>query len=159
MTNNLVYVGYVTGVFGIKGEVKCSFESNHLKDILKENNCLYINDTRYTINSVKINNNHYIIGFSEIEDISLVDSLLKQEIFINRNDFPSIDYFTFELFGLKIIDENKKTIGTVEEVLYNKNNLLIKTDNMIIPIVDKYVENINVKDGLVSVKNVEELRI
>ena len=157
MTDNLVYVGYVTGIFGIHGEVKCNLDTNHIKDILVINNKLYINNQVYTINSIKNNNNHYIIGFKEISDISLVDSLLKKDIYIKRDDYPNVDYFTSELLNLKIIDEDNKTIGIVKEVLYNKNNLLIKTDDMIIPIVDKYINKIDVKKGFISVKDIKEL--
>ena len=159
MTNNLVYVGYITGIFGINGEVKCTFESNHLNEIININNYLYINNKKYTINSIKKNNNHYILGFDEIKSINDVDELLKKEIFIDRNDFKDIDYFTFELLNLKIIDEDQKEVGTVDEVLYNKNNLLIKTDNMLIPLVDKYINLIDVKNGLISAKNIKELRL
>ena len=154
-----VYVGYVTGIFGIHGEVKCSFESNHLKDIIQNNNYLYIDNNKYTINSIKNNNNHYIIGFKEIDDISLVDPLIKKEIYIDREDYPNVDYFTFELFNLKIVDENQKEVGIVNEVLYNKNNLLIKTGNMLIPLVDKYITNIDIKNGVISVKDIKELRL
>ena len=108
MTNNLVYVGYITGIFGINGEVKCTFESNHLNEIINIDNFLYINNKKYTINSIKKNNNHYILGFDEIKSINDVDELLKKEIFIDRNDFKDIDYFTFELLNLKIIDEDQK---------------------------------------------------
>ena len=158
MINNLVYVGYVTGVFGIKGEIKCNFETNHLKDILIINNYLYINNDKYTISSIKNNNNHYIVGLKEIDDISKVDDLLRKKIYINRSDYTNIDYFTFELFNLNIID-NEKKVGIIEEVLYNKNNLLIKTGNMLIPLVDKYVKEINVEKGFISVKDIEELRL
>ena len=159
MTDNYVYVGYVTGVFGIHGEVRCVFESNHIDSFLKINKYLYINNKKYTINSIKKINSLFILGFNEIYDITRVDAILKHDIFIDRLDYPEIDYFTSELINLKIIDENNKIVGSVKEVLYNKNNLLIKDDNLIIPIVDKYVKSIDVKKGSINVCDIEELRL
>ncbi len=159
MTNKMVFVGYITGVFGIKGEVKCSLQTNHLEDILQLGHYLYINDAQYTINSIKKNNNHYILGFKEISDISQVDNILKKELFINRDEYINIDYFTSELFNLEIIDESNKKVGTIKEVLYNKNNLFVKDGQLIIPVIDKYVKKIDINKGVLIVSDVGELRL
>ena len=40
----LLYIGYITGPFGLKGEVKILSETNHKNDIFKVGNSLYIDN-------------------------------------------------------------------------------------------------------------------
>ena len=48
----LLYIGNITGPFGIKGEVKVLSETNHKNEIFKVGNNLYIDNKKY--NYIKV---------------------------------------------------------------------------------------------------------
>ena len=68
----LLYIGYITGPFGLKGEVKILSETNHKNDIFKVGNSLYIDNKKYIIESVKQNPNCEVIKFLGIDDIECI---------------------------------------------------------------------------------------
>ena len=154
---DLVYVGFITGPFGLKGELKISSESNHLDKVFKEGNILYIEGKEYILKRYHIHKGH-LITFEGYEDINKLDPLLKKEVFIKRSSLNLCDdeYLYVELLGCKIVDDGQ-VIGTVEDLLYNKNNIFIKSDNLIIPIIDKYLEKVDIRKKIIYVKGSKEL--
>ena len=57
----LLYIGYITGPFGLKGEVKILSETNHKNDIFKVGNSLYIDNKKY----INFGNKEYIKNLSQ----------------------------------------------------------------------------------------------
>ena len=58
----LLYIGYITGPFGLKGEVKILSETNHKNDIFKVGNSLYIDNKKYI--KYKFIPKSYILAFT-----------------------------------------------------------------------------------------------
>lgn len=155
-----VYIGKTHGPFGIKGEVKLSFESNLKDKVLKNGNDLIIDNIKYKIKQIRSNNKYDLITFEGYEDINLINNLLNKEVYFDKESINIKDeYFIDELLNLKIIDENKKTLGSVEELLYNKNCLYIKTGELIIPMIDKYIDKVVISENVIYVQGVEDLKL
>lgn len=157
--NDLVYVGYITGPFGLKGEVKVSSDSNHLDKIFKVGNVLNIDNQEYIIKKYHFHKTH-LLTFEGYEDINKIEELLKKEVFIKRSDIAlkNDEYLYADLLNCMIVD-NEKEIGTVEDLLYNKNTVFIKSGNLIIPIIDKYFERVDIEKKIIYVKESEELML
>jgi 16S rRNA processing protein RimM len=155
---NKIYIGKITGIFGIHGEIKCQIETNHQEEVIKIGSNIYIENNKYIISSIKYHQKTIILGLKAYDSIEKIEPLIKKEIYINRDEYPNIDYFVDELFNLDILDEKEKKIGIVKEVLYNKNNLLIKDGSLIIPVINKFIIEINVKKGYIKTCDTKELR-
>ena len=141
----LLYIGYITGPFGLKGEVKILSETNHKNDIFKVGNSLYIDNKKYIIESVKQNPNCEVLKFLGIDDISLSDEILKKEVYINRNEM-NMDVY-----------DNDKLIGKVKEILLNKKYNYIKVHDIIIPITNNFIEKMDFENNIIYVKNMGDL--
>ena len=131
----LLYIGYITGPFGLKGEVKILSETNHKNDIFKVGNSLYIDNKKYIIESVKQNPNCEVIKFLGIDDISLTDEILKKEVYVNRNEI-NVDYLLIELMNMDVYDNDKlmpvndeKAFDMIDEIL---NHMVEETKNKFI---------------------------
>ena len=157
--NDLVYVGYITGPFGLKGELKIASESNHLDKIFKEGNLLYIDNNSYIIKRYHFHKTH-LITFEGFDDINKVDDLLKKDVYVSRSslNLNSDEYLYIDLLNCKIIDGTKE-IGMVDDLLYNKNTIFLKSGNLIIPIIDKYIEKIDTIKKIIYVKGSKELML
>ncbi len=147
----LLYVGNITGPFGLKGEVKILSETNHKNEIFKVGNSLYIDSKKYVIEGVKQNPKGEIIKFSNINDISQTDEILKKEVYVDKDDL-SVEYLLVELINMDVY-ENSKKIGNVKEILLNKKYNYIKTCDIIIPITDNFIEKIDFENSIIYVKN------
>lgn len=152
----LVFIGYISGPFGINGEVKIISETNHKEDIFKIGNNLYIDNQKYIISSVKKNNKYEIISFDNINSIEKTDSILKKEVYVNVMELKIDDYLIGELLNMDVYEKNI-FIGKVTEVLYNKKYTYIRCNKLIIPLIDNYLKEINLEKNIIYVKNIGEL--
>ena len=155
--NDLVYVGYLSSPFGLKGEVKVLSDSNHLDKIFKVGNKFYIDNKEYEIIKYHFHKNH-LVTFKNLEDINKLDEILKKDVYISRSSLNLNDdeFLYIDLIGMKIIEDNKE-IGVVEDLLYNKNTIFIKCGSLIIPLIEKYLEKVDTKGKMIYVKNSKEL--
>ena len=156
----MINVGFISGPFGIKGEIKVISNVNHLDKIFKIGNSLYINNQKYIIKNSHIHKNNYLLLFNELDNINKLDNILKKDIYIKREDINlnNNEYLNIELINCKVIDN--KEIGIVKEVLFNKKDLFIKlNNNIIIPLVDKYLVKVDINNKIIYVKNSNELKI
>lgn len=151
----LLYVGNITGPFGLKGEVKVLSETNHKNKIFKVGNYLYIDEKKYLITSVKQNPKCEIIKFEGIDDISLTDEILKKEVYVNRDDL-NVDYLTIELINMDVYDKDR-CIGKVKEILLSKKYNYIKVCDIIVPIIDNFIEKIDFENNVIYLKNIGDL--
>lgn len=152
----LVFIGYITGPFGLNGEVKIVSETNYKNEIFKVGNNLYIDGSPYKIISTKKNNKYEIIGFENINSIEKTNFILKKEVYVNKNEINISSYLIGEL-PLASVYDNKVLLGKVSEVLYNKNCTYIKVNNLIIPLIDNFIEKIDVNKSAIYVKNIGDL--
>ena len=125
----LLYIGYITGPFGLKGEVKILSETNHKNDIFKVGNSLYIDNKKYIIESVKQNPNCEVIKFLGIDDISLTDEILKKEVYnmVIGGDYMFKKRLTNKQMDvMNILWENDKPMAA-SEILKANEKLNINT--------------------------------
>ena len=155
----MINVGYISGPFGIKGEVKVISNVNHLEKIFKIGNTLYIENEKYIIKKSHLHKNNYLLLFTDLDNINKLDKILKKNIYIKREEIQlnENEYLNFELLGFNVFDDVE--IGVVKEVLFNKKDTFIKLDSMIIPLVSKYLVKIDINNKKIYVKNSCELKI
>ena len=158
--NDLISIGFISGPVGLKGELKVISQERFLDRIFKTGNIIYIDNIAYIIETARLFKGNYIISLEGYENINLIDVFLNKDIYIKKEDslLNENEYLYSELFGFKIIDSQEE-IGIVKEILLNKNNSFIKCDRLIIPLIDKYLVKIDLKNKVIYVKNSKELML
>ena len=106
--------------------------------------------------ALKKNNKYEIIGFENINSIEKTNFILKKEVYVNKNEINISSYLIGEL-PLASVYDNKVLLGKVSEVLYNKNCTYIKVNNLIIPLIDNFIEKIDINKSAIYVKNIGDL--
>ena len=157
---NNIWIGSTAGPVGLKGEIKIITDINHQDKIFKINNNLIINDNPYTIKTLRFFKNHYIISFQGYEDINKINDLLHQDVYVNKDHLSLLtnEFLYTEIIGFTIMD-NQEKIGIVKNILLNKKNYFIQDDRLIIPMIDKYLVNVDLKNRIINVQNSKELSI
>ena len=163
----LIPVGKILKAHGLKGELKITLFENNSKILLKgmdlwfnKNNC-YKN---YKLDYIRGSSKNIILKLNQINHINNVVAFLNKKIFISRNDYPEPDnnnYHLLDLINLEIYDENNNSFGFVLDAIKLPGNDIIifnyNNKEVMIPIVDYFIELFDFKQKFVKVKNINSL--
>ncbi len=155
----MLHIGYVQGVHGLKGDlkVKCLFE--YPEKVFKVHNKIFLNDEEHEITSSKFYKGFYLVTIDNLKDINLTEKYIGYDVYFKREDLKltSDEYLIADLLEMEIIFNNE-VYGKVKEILDNGFQKILVINNarkMMIPLVDEYVENIDLTNQKIYVKNIE----
>lgn len=166
MNNKYIEIGKVVNTFGLKGELKIQSESDFIDYRFQIGHHIYLKQGRtieeYEISSMRMLKGNVIICVNELYDINQVEHLVGSIVLALKDDLPPLsenEYLIDDLVGLKVVDENQKLIGIVNDVIIIPANdvLEIKMTNgevKLIPFVDEFI--CEVTDMKIIVKMPEE---
>lgn len=156
--DSFYYIGYTSSPFGLKGEIKVISDTNLPEKVFKVGNSLYIDDVPYKIKNYHMHKFNHLVIFEGYDDINKLDPILKRDLYIKIEDLnlPEDEYLYIELIGYQIIDDNNE-IGTVDEILLAKKDFYIKSGDLIIPMIDKYLVKVDKDNRKIIVRDSKEL--
>ena len=168
MKNKYVSVGKILNFHGIRGEAKVGYSKNQ-QDFLRgldEVFVLFNNEYKsLKINSVKFTSKFAVIKFDGINTVNEIDMykgciLLVQETTIREN-LEEDEFLIDELVGMNVVAD-EKIVGYVIGVSNNGQSdyLSIKTPSKkvsLVPFVKAIVLNVDIKNKVVQIDNIEGL--
>ena len=156
--NDKLYVGYICGTHGIKGELKVLSDFEKKEIAFKVNNKIMIDNIEHTITSVRYHQNKILITIDSLLNINDVLEYVKKEIYIKRENLNLDSYLMEDLIGFKIIEDEE--LGIVKNILITKAGYLLEIDkNFYIPFVPSYIKEVDVKNKKIIVNHAKELRL
>jgi 16S rRNA processing protein RimM len=123
-----IIIAKIISAFGIRGEVKIISYCQNPLDVEKyplfdQNNqpveLKISNKNKAVIGSTADGDAILIVKITGVDDRNLAEKIRGTELFCSRDNFkklPSDEFYYADLIGLKVIDENQKTIGKVINV-------------------------------------------
>ena len=165
LLSKLIPVGKVAKAHGIKGELKFFLYNSKSILLLKEIQIWFKIDDKFksfTLVSHRGTNGE-IVRLNKVNDRNEANLLKGKEFFVSRNDFPNVEKGNFYLNDIInfIIFFKKKEIGFVSDVLTlpagNVVEVNIKGKDVLIPMVDKYIEFFDFDKKIIAMKNIKEL--
>lgn len=161
--DNLVKLATIVAAHGIKGDVKIqTFTADPLG--LSSYGVVFDKDGRsFEIAHIRQAKNTVIVHFSGIDDRNQAEALKGTALYVNRQQLPEIlqedEFYQTDLVGLKVRDENGKTIGTVNALFdFGAGDLLeLLTDNkklVLIPFSKAAVPEVDIDNGFIRVDSV-----
>ena len=161
--NELVYIGYIVGTHGIKGEIKIISDFEHKDKVFKSGFIIYINKEEFIINSYRPHQQYDMITLKGINNINEVLKYKGKDVFVKRSalNLKENEYLLNDLIGMKVM-EAKKELGKVEKIVYNNNHNLMEVlgeKRFYIPIHNNFIKSVNVATKEIEVENAEGLMI
>ena len=168
--SNLITVGRITGVFGIKGWLKVKSWTEPEEQIV--NYSPWWLKTRHGVKKIEIDEYLFrpqglVIHIKDVDDRNLAEELVRVDIAVERQQLPELtkgEYYWHQLQGLKVVSKfegQEYAFGCVENLLETGANdvLVVKPDDdsmddkeRLVPYVPEvYVLNVNLEDGLIEV--------
>ena len=151
---NLVYIGKLVNTHGIKGEVRIISDFKYKKDVFKVDNIIYIDNTKYKINSYRVHKNFDMVTLSSINSIEDALKLKGSNVYIDRNDYTFDGYLDEDLIGLDVYDKDTCK-GKVVEILKGVKYDILVIDGVkrhLIPNIDKFIKNVDLENKKIEIE-------
>ena len=164
MNNELVLVGKIIGVFGIKGELKVYSESDFIETRFKKGAKLILKNKKtskeVTVSSMRIHKKTILITIDNLFDINKVEEYVGYEIYANKEDDLELDedeYYLDDLVGLDVYDENDEFVGVLNDFIEVPQGYIMEIKNkgkkVLIPFVDEHI--VDIEEDKIIVKVLE----
>ena len=160
-----IYLGRLTNTHGIKGEVKIKSNFKYKEKVFKKGFYIYIgpNKEKHEIVSYRPHKEYDMVILKDLYDINLVLQYKNSLVFINKEDLSlnNNEYLNEDLIGCDCF-YNKELVGTVKDITdQGNNNEVIEINNkdkkIYIPKNEHFIENLDIKNKEIKLKNVEGL--
>ena len=131
---NKILIAQILAPFGIKGWLKIKSFADPRENISTYKNFeILIDDCLEKIEIENITFEKDIkIKIKGIDDRTTAEQYLKKEIYIDRNELPSLgenEYYWQDLIGLQVFSEDKKNVGKVSNLIRTgANDVIVITD-------------------------------
>lgn len=159
-----LYIGKIVNTHGIKGEIRILSNFKFKEKVFIKGMKIYIgkDKTEETINTYRHHKQFEMITMDGYSNINEVLKYKQQQLYINKDDLILNDneYLDEDLIGLNI-KINNNVVGTIKRIEKNtyQDLLVVKTDkkDCLIPYVSDIIEEINFKEGYISIKDIKGL--
>ncbi len=163
--DELIAIGAIAGVHGIKGEVKAVFHGQgpfEWKSVYIGKNA--DSAAHFTVSRARSHKGAYII---ELEGVSTRDSaeqLRGRAIFIEKRELPALqegEYYYNDLIGIEVTTDEGKRLGKVTGVLPTGSNDVLEIKGpfgtVLIPAIEGVIIKLDIENKTLVVRPLEGL--
>jgi len=162
MLNDYFYLGKITKLFGLKGELMVYVDSDepekyhHLELVFFE---IEEEPIPFFIESMKIKSaNQLIVKFEDI-DLASASKYINTSLFLPINMLPLLDdnkFYFHEVKGFTIIDSNYGTLGICKDILEYPHQAIFQIKHIkgeiLVPVVDQYIRKVDKKNKTIEIE-------
>ncbi len=161
-TGDLITLGKINGVYGLKGWVKVFSHTNPKDRIVGYSHWLLKTGNEWRRIEVLKGREHgktVVAQLAGIEDRNQAEALRGAEVAIDRSqleELASDEYYWFDLVGLRVINQDGLELGKVDHLFETGSNdvMVVKGDReRLLPFIQgQYVTKVDLDAGVISVE-------
>lgn len=158
----VLQVGIITAPHGVRGEVKVypttddPMRFKRLKQVILDTGREKLT---LEIEGVKFFKKLVILKFKELNDINDVEKYRQKSLYVTREQAVRLgrdEYFIADLMGLRVLDEQEKEIGVLEDVIETgANDVYVITmkdgRELLLPAIKQCILQVDVGAGFIKV--------
>ncbi len=157
-TDKKIIIGKIGAAHGVRGDMKV-YPLTDFPDRFNTIKKAFIDDKEINIISTRYQNNFVVMKVKDVNSREEVARYTNKLLKINRSDVPPLnegEYYSFDIIGLKVINQDDVVLGEIIEILKTGSNdvYITKTPEgkqLLIPALKKVVTEINIEDGFMKV--------
>jgi 16S rRNA processing protein RimM len=159
-----IVIGRIGAPHGVRGEVRIA-PLTDFPDRFNNLKAAYVDGGgKLEVETIRYNNQAVIAKFKGIDSRDKADALKNRLLRVDRSEVPPLndgEYYSFDIIGLNVFDENGKSLGRIKQILKTGSNDVYAAENAdgeqtLIPALKKVVTDINLAAGTMTVKLQEE---
>lgn len=159
MTDNLLQIGKITSIFGIKGEVKVQPWCDSPELLCEFDTLYWKSGTPVKIESSRVQKNMVVMKIEGVDDPDAAQKLRNHVLYMDRNDVELDEgsYFIADLIGLTVVDSRDgKVYGMLSDVTETgANDVYHITDEdgrlLLIPAIPEVVDEVDIENGVMKI--------
>ena len=153
--------GRIVNTHGVRGEVKIQPWADS-PEFLKDFGTLYIDGAPVKVRSARVHKGCVIASLEDIDDVNGAMRLKGKLVSIDRRDakLPEGGYFSQDIIGARVVDENGAEVGTLAEVLNlpGSDVYVVRGEReILIPAVPQFILSRDIDAGVITVRMMEGL--
>lgn len=157
-TDKKIIIGKIGAAHGVRGDMKV-YPLTDFPDRFNTIKKAFIDDKEINIISTRYQNNFVVMKVKGVNSREEVARYTNKLLKINRSDVPPLnegEYYSFDIIGLKVINQDDIVLGEIIEILKTGSNdvYITKTPEgkqLLIPALKKVVTEINIEDDFMKV--------
>lgn len=157
-------IGKIVNTHGIKGEVRLLSNFKYKDRVFKKDMTIYIGESKdkEIISSYRHHKQFEMICMKGYDNINQILKYKGLKVYINKDDLELAkdEYLDEDLIGLDVIIDSS-IIGKIKRIeKYPHQDLIVvkvKEKDCLIPYVSDIIEEINLNDGYITIKNIKGL--
>ncbi len=151
--------GKIVNTHGVRGEVKIMPWADS-PEFIRKMKTLYINGEAVRVSASRVHKGFVLAKLEGVDDVNTAMALKNKTVHIARKDvkLPKGSFFIADIIGAKVVTEDGTELGTLADVMEMpaQNIYLVKGEREImIPAVDEFILNTDVKNGVITVRLIE----
>lgn len=162
--DNLLNVGFINNVRGLKGEIKVIHYCDEKEQFLDIQN-ITIENKDYEIEYVKFHKEQVILKLKGINTIEEAQLLKSKDIYAPRDELPELSegqYYIADLIGFEAITDKNEAIGRVTDVIVSTASDLFQIEKadgktVLVPNIPEFVTEISLSDKKIVITPIEGL--
>jgi 16S rRNA processing protein RimM len=163
-TDTLIAIGKAVAPHGVRGDVRVMPLTDFPDRFRTLKEVILDDGRRLAVESAKYHQQFVLLKFKGLDDRDAAQTLRGKLLKVGRQDLvklPAGQYYTFDIIGLKVYDEEGAFLGEVTDVLATGANDVYITEKegakpLLIPALKEVVREIDVPGGRMVVKLQEE---
>ncbi len=164
---DLVTVGHITGAHGILGWVRIRPYSEDAETLLTAKEWWLDKPSLHTVNVLRtrVHGDEVLARLSTVQSREEAEAAKGTQIQVSRSLFPELDegeFYWVDLIGLKVVNSGGDSLGVVYDLMDNGVHQILRVEaekaddsgkrrEILIPFVDKFVGEIDMKTGKITV--------
>lgn len=167
---NYLDVGKIVNTHGIKGEVRVQAITDNPEVRFKKGSKLVIKQdkneyTPVTVASHRVHKNFDLLTFEEFDSINEVEDFKNKILQVDEALLPELgenQYYSSEIVGSKVIDEDKNEIGKIKEIMFLPANdvWVVERPNksdLLLPFIASVILDVDTENKIITVHVLEGL--
>lgn len=171
MSDSLLSVGKIVNTHGIRGELRVLLQTDFPEVRFAPKSRLLIvhpetgERLEVTVQSARPYKQMYIVKFVEFSNINDVERFKGRDLKVSKAEsveLPENEYYFHEIIGCSVVSDEGEELGEIVEILRPGANdvWVAKLPNgkqLLLPVIDDVVLDVNVKEKIVTVHLMEGL--
>ena len=156
---DLIYIGKIVNTHGLKGEIRIISDFKYKLDVFKNNNVVYIDNSKYIIKSYRYHKIYDMITLESINSIEEAENLKGLNIYINREDYKFEGYLNEDIIGLNVYDKETYK-GKVIDILKTTTNDLLVIDGIkkhMVPNIPEFIKEVDLGNKKIYIEYIRGL--
>ncbi|MDR2408601.1 MAG: ribosome maturation factor RimM [Bacteroidales bacterium] len=162
MFSNYFYLGKVTKVFGVKGELVVHLDTDEPEKYYTLKSVFFDwegEPVPFSIEEIKVKNKHQIIVLFRSIDITSASHYINVDLYLPLSMLPKLTgdkFYYHEIRGFTVIDTNKGNIGICNDVLDYTPQAVLQIihpqGEIFIPLVDEFLKKVDRENKIIEIE-------